>query len=292
MTMTSTPPPGGAQGGTRAKAPQPEDAHVSFADTAAKVKQGLTTGGEIAQFSMRIIRTLPDLRHHSSEVLQQTGVLILSTGLVLWLMQFVIGYQCGLEAKYVLDQIGAPLYSGVFNAWCAIREMSPYMWGYIVAAKIGCGLVAELGSMRISDEIDAIEVMGVNSMSYLVGTRVLATWIAIPFLFTVGLGVMYMAEYLVTVGMFDSVSEGGYSYIFWLYQTPIDFVYSLLKVVAMSTTVVFVGCYYGYNAHGGPVGVGKSTAKSMMLNMVLIHVIGFTGTALFWGASPNAPIAN
>jgi phospholipid/cholesterol/gamma-HCH transport system permease protein len=146
--------------------------------------------------------------------------------------------------------------------------------------------------MRISDEIDAIEVMGVNSMSYLVGTRVLATWIAIPFLFTVGLGVMYMAEYLVTVGMFDSVSEGGYSYIFWLYQTPIDFVYSLLKVVAMSTTVVFVGCYYGYNAHGGPVGVGKSTAKSMMLNMVLIHVIGFTGTALFWGASPNAPIAN
>jgi phospholipid/cholesterol/gamma-HCH transport system permease protein len=292
MTMTSTPPPGGAPGETRAKAPQPEDAHISLADTAAKMKQGLTTGGEIAQFSMRIIRTLPDLRHHSSEVLQQTGVLILSTGLVLWLMQFVIGYQCGLEAKYVLDQIGAPLYSGVFNAWCAIREMSPYMWGYIVAAKIGCGLVAELGSMRISDEIDAIEVMGVNSMSYLVGTRVLATWIAIPFLFTVGLGVMYMAEYLVTVGMFDSVSEGGYSYIFWLYQTPIDFVYSLLKVVAMSTTVVFVGCYYGYNAHGGPVGVGKSTAKSMMLNMVLIHVIGFTGTALFWGASPNAPIAN
>lgn len=290
MTMTSRPPD--APGDARAKAPQPEDTHVSFAAAAAKMRQALTTGGEIARFSMRIIRTLPDLRRHSSEVLQQTGVLILSTGLVLWLMQFVIGYQCGLEAKYVLDQIGAPLYSGVFNAWCAIREMSPYMWGYIVAAKIGCGLVAELGSMRISDEIDAIEVMGVNSMSYLVGTRVLATWIAIPFLFTVGLGVMYIGEYLVTVQMFDSVSAGGYSYIFWLYQTPIDFVYSLLKVVAMSTTVVFVGCYYGYNARGGPVGVGKSTAKSMMLNMVLIHVIGFTGTALFWGASPNAPIAN
>lgn len=265
---------------------------MSLAGIADGVKQALSTGGHIVRFVGRVLRTLPDLRHHTGEVFHQTGVLILSTGLILWLMQFVIGYQCGLEANYILEQIGAPLYSGVFNAWCAIREMAPYMWGYIVAAKIGCGLVAEIGSMRISDEVDAMEVMGVRSLSYLVGTRVVAAWIAIPFLYSVGLGVMYVGEYLVTVVMLGGVSAGGYSYMFWLYQTPIDFVYSMVKVMAMSTTIVFVGCYYGYYARGGPVGVGQNTAKSMMLNMVLIHIIGFSGTALFWGAAPNAPIAN
>ncbi|MBA0126503.1 ABC transporter permease [Haloechinothrix sp. YIM 98757] len=282
----------GRTGAARAQVPQPEDVRVTVSGTVDKVRQAIGTGGEIARFAIRTLRALPDLRHHTSEVFHQTGILILSTGLILWLMQFVIGYQCGLEAKYVLDQIGAPLYSGVFNAWCAIREMAPYMWGYIVAAKIGCGLVAEIGSMRISEEIDAMEVMGVRSLSYLVGTRVVAAWIAIPFLYTVGLGVMYVGEYLVTVVMLGGVSAGGYSYIFWLYQTPSDFVFSMLKVMAMSTAIVFVGCYYGYHARGGPVGVGKNTAKSMMLNMVLIHIIGFSGTALFWGAAPNAPIAN
>ena len=68
--------------------------------------------------------------------------------------------------------------------------------------------------------------------------------------------------------------------------------YSLLKVMAMGTTIIFVGCYYGYTARGGSVGVGQNTAKSMMLNMVLIHIVGVLGTQLFWGLAPNAPIAN
>jgi phospholipid/cholesterol/gamma-HCH transport system permease protein len=146
--------------------------------------------------------------------------------------------------------------------------------------------------MRISDEIDAMEVMGVRSRSYLVGTRILATWIAMPFLYVVGLGIMYIAEYLTVVIQLGGVSEGGYSFIFWLYQNPLDFLYSLTKVMAMGTVIIFVGCFYGYNASGGPVGVGRNTAKSMMLNMVLIHVVGVLGTQLFWGLSANAPIAN
>ncbi|MDT7587448.1 MAG: phospholipid/cholesterol/gamma-HCH transport system permease protein [Pseudonocardiales bacterium] len=113
---------------------------------------------------------------------------MLTSGLIIWVMQGVIGFECGLEASYTLKQIGAPIYSGVFNAWCSLREMSPYMWGYIFAAKVGCGLVAEIGSMRIADEIDAMEVMGIKSRSYLVGTRVLAVWISIPFLYPVGVG--------------------------------------------------------------------------------------------------------
>lgn len=259
---------------------------------ASGLNAGLTTAGDIVRFSGSVVRSFRDVRLYSTEVLHQAGVLILTSGLIIWAMQGVMGTVCGLEASYTLRQIGAPLYSGIFNAWCSLREMSPYMWGYIFAAKVGCGLVAELGSMRISDEIDALEVMGIKAKAYLVGTRVLAAWIAIPMLYTVGLAVMYVTMYLVTVVQLGGVSPGGYLYIFWLYQNPLDFLYSQIKVLSFGTAVVFVGCYYGFNASGGPVGVGRATAKSMMINMVVVHVLGVFTTQLFWGLSPNAPVAN
>jgi phospholipid/cholesterol/gamma-HCH transport system permease protein len=278
--------------GTLPSPPRPEDAEVSLRRIAGSLRRSVQTAGEIAQFSAETLRDLPSVRLYASEIFRQAGLLIIASGLIIWLMEFVIGGQCGLEAHYTLEAIGAPIYSGIFTSWCGLREMAPYMWGYILAAKVGCGLVAEIGSMRISEEIDAMEVMGVRSRSYLVATRVIAAWIAMPFLYVVGLGAMYLAEYLVVVVQLGGVSEGGYSLIFWLFQNPLDFAYSLTKVMLMGTVIVFVGCYYGFTASGGPVGVGMATAKSMMVNMVLIHVVGVLGSQLFWGLSPNAPIAN
>ena len=268
------------------------DAVVDARSIGNKLRGMVETGGEIVHFSIDIMRSIPGLRKYPAEPVRQTAVLILSSGLIIWLMEFVIGLQCGLEASYVLKQLGAPLYSGIFTAYCALREMAPYMWGYILAAKVGCGLVAEIGSMRIAEEIDALEVMGVNPKSYLVASRVVAAWIAMPFLYIVGLGIMYIAPWLVVVVQLNTGSPGGYDLIFWLYQNPLDLLFSLGKVMAMGTTIVFVGCYFGYNAKGGPVGVGQATARSMMLNMVLVHVIGMLGTQLFWGLNPNAPIGN
>jgi phospholipid/cholesterol/gamma-HCH transport system permease protein len=276
----------------RAAAPKPPDTVLTLSGAGRSAKQAVATSGDIARFAGKTLRGFPDIRHYASEIFHQAGVLVLSSGLIIWLMQFVMGTECGLEASYTLKQIGAPLYSGIFNAFCSIRELAPYMWGYIFAAKVGCGLVAEIGSMKIADEVDAMEVMGVKSRSYLVGTRIVAAWLAMPFLYIVGLGVMYISMYLVTVVQLGGVSSGGYNYIFWLYQNPLDFLYSLIKVMSMGTSIVFVGCFYGYTAGGGSVGVGKNTAKSMMLNMVLIHIIGVLTTQLFWGLNPNAPIAN
>lgn len=289
MTSTEERPAGRPD---RHRPPQPRDTRISAGSIADSVKAAVSTGGEIMRFSGQIIRNLPDVRSHWGEVVRQTAILILSSGLIIWGMQFVMGTMCGTEAIYTLKQVGAPLYSGIFNAWCAVRELVPYMWGYILAAKVGCGLVAEIGSMRIADEVDAMEVMGINSRSYLVGTRVVATWLAMPFLYAVSLGMMSLGEILVTVYHIGGVSPGGHMYIFWLYQNPLDFMYSMAKAIAMGTAIVFVACYYGYTARGGPVEVGKNTAKSMMLNMVLVHLIGALGTQLFWGMSPNAPIAN
>jgi phospholipid/cholesterol/gamma-HCH transport system permease protein len=286
MTVTDN-RPGGAAPEAPKKVPS-----LSKSGPASALKEAIGSLGDIMKFSGQVIKSFPDCRKYSSEVVHQAGILILTSGLIIWVMQGVMGTVCGLEASYTLKQIGAPIYSGVFNAWCGLREMAPFMWGYIFSAKVGCGLVAELGSMRIADEIDAMEVMGVKSRSYLVGTRILAAWIAIPFLYTVGLGVMYLGEYFMTVVNLGNVSSGGYLYIFWLYQNPLDFLFSQIKIMAMGTVIVFVGCYYGFTASGGSVGVGKNTAKSMMLNMVLVHLVGLIGTQVFWGATPNAPISN
>lgn len=256
------------------------------------VRSAVSTGGEILKFSARTIRNMPELRHHVGEVFAQAATLILFSGLLIWFMQFVIGTMCATNASYTLEQVGAPSYAAVFNNVCGLREMSPYMWVYIFAAKVGCGLVAEIGSMRISEEIDAMEVMGVNSLSYLVGTRIMAAWIVMPFLFFVGLGFTFTAMYLITVVQFGTVSPGGYSYVFWLFQNPHDVIAAMLKMFGMGTIVIFVGCYYGYTASGGPVGVGKNTAKSMMLNMVLVHIVGLIGSWWAWGVHPNLPIGN
>jgi len=159
-----------------------------------------------------------------------------------------------------------------------------------MAAKVGTGIVAEIGSMRITEEIDALEVMGIDSMTFLCATRLLAAWMVLPFLYISAVGAGFAASYLAVVIQIGEVSQGGYSLIFWQFQNPPDLLFSAMKAMTMATVIVLVGCYYGYTASGGPVGVGTATAKSMVLNIVLVHLIGMLGTQLFWGANPRAPI--
>lgn len=277
--------------------PKPEggedgSAVVGWATVAAKVRSLFTQIGEILSFSGTAVRSLPKLRLYPTEVIRQTALLVIGSGLIIWVMEGVMGLECGTEASYILKQIGAPLYSGIFDSWCAVRECAPYMWGYILSAKVGCGLVAEIGSMRISEEIDVLEVMGIRPMGFIVASRLAATWIAVPFLYAVGLGVMFLTEYLSTVVQLHTVSGGGYLFVFWLFQNPLDLVFSLTKVFVESTVIVLIGCYYGYTARGGSVGVGKNTAKSMIANMVMVHLIGMFGTMFFWGQAPRSPIGN
>jgi phospholipid/cholesterol/gamma-HCH transport system permease protein len=252
----------------------------------------VASAGEIAKFCWRVLRDVYTLRvlRFFGEGLRQAGILILSSTIVIWGLVFIIGLQCGIEGAYFNRSVGAPAYAGVFSAWCDLRELVPYAFGYMMAAKVGTGIVAELGSMRISDEIDALEVMGIDSMTFLCATKLLGSWLVLPFLYIAAIGAGFFASYLVVVQQIGDVSSGGFFLIFWLFQNPADLVFSLVKGMVMATAIVLVGCYYGYNAGGGPVGVGTATAKSMVLNLVLVHLIGMLGTQLFWGANPRAPI--
>ncbi len=252
----------------------------------------LDSFGEVARFGSRVAglvfsgRVFP----YFGEGLRQAGILIFGSALIIWAFVFILGLQCGLQGAYFFRAQGVPGYAGLFAAWCDLREALPYAFGYILSAKVGTGIVAELGAMRISDEIDALEVMGIPPVTFLAGTRLLAAWIAFPFMYLVGIGVMYFASYFSVVDQIGDVSSGGYLLIFWMFQNPLDLTFSLIKGMVMATAIVLVGCYYGYTASGGPVGVGTATAQSMVVNIILVHIIGMLGTVIFWGSTPRAPI--
>jgi len=259
----------------------------------AMPREWLASTGEMGRFCALIVRDVWGARvlKFFGEALRQAGILILGSTIVIWSLVFITGLgPCGIEAAYFNQSVGAPTYSGVFAAWCNLREAVPYAFGYMMSAKVGTGIVAELGAMRISEEIDALEVMGINSVTFLCATRLLAAWMVLPFMYLSAIGVGYLASYIAVVKQIGYVSAGGYLLIFWQFQNPTDLLYSVIKGMFMATAIVLVACYYGYHASGGPVGVGTATAKSMVLNRVIVTLIVMLGTQVFWGANPRALI--
>src|SRR5438309_8690310 len=191
----------------------------------------IETFGELAKFIAQVFREIFGLRvfRFFGEALRQAGILIVGSTLVIWGLVFISGLECGIEGAYFSRSVGAPAYSGVFGAWCALREIVPLAFGYMMSAKVGTGIVAELGSMRISDEIDALEVMGISGMTFLCGTRLLGAWMVLPFMYLVAIGVGFLGTWLAVVEQIGDVSSGGFFLIFWQFQNPPDLLFSLLK---------------------------------------------------------------
>src|ERR671924_1679051 len=169
--------------------------------------------GEIIRFCGQAFGDIFNARvfHFFGEAMRQAGILILGSALVIWGMVFILGLQCGIEGAYFNRSVGAPAYAGVFSAWCDLREMVPYMFGYILSAKVGTGIVAELGAMRINEEIDALEVIGVRPITFLASTRLLAAWMALPFIYLSAVGVGFVASWLAVVVQIGEGSARGYS---------------------------------------------------------------------------------
>src|SRR6266540_5827879 len=176
----------------------------------------LASLGEIARFCGRTMGLVYSGRvlQFFGEALRQAGILILGSTLVIWGLAFILGLQCGIEGAYFSRSVGAPANAGVFSAWCDLREIMPYAFGYMMAAKVGTGLVAEIGAMRISDEVDALEVMGISSLVFLCATRLLAAWMVLPFLYIAAVAAGFFASYLAVVQQVGAVSSGGFFLIF------------------------------------------------------------------------------
>src|SRR6202051_1899062 len=151
----------------------------------AMPREWLAATGEIGRFTGTIVRDVWGLRvfRFFGESLRQCGILIVGSTTIIWTLMFILGLQCGIEGAYFTAAQGAPSFAGLFTALCDLREVTPLAFGYMMSAKVGTGIVTELGAMRISDEIDALEVMGIDSMTFLCGAGLLAAWVVLRFLY-------------------------------------------------------------------------------------------------------------
>src|SRR5256886_15645484 len=190
----------------------------------AAPKGWIETFGELAKFIAQVFREIFGLRVFKffGEALRQAGILIVGSTLVIWGLVFISGLECGIEGAYFNRSVGAPAYSGVFAAWCDLREIVPLAFGYMMSAKVGTGIVAELGSMRISDEIDALEVMGIDSVTFLCANKLLAAWLVLPFMYMAAVGAGFFASYLAVVKQIGEVSSGGFFPILLMVQNTPD----------------------------------------------------------------------
>ena len=176
----------------------------------------LTALGEASRFCWQIALRVFNGRvlRFIGETMRQAGILITGSAVIVLGLVFILGLQCGIEGAYAAKSVGATSSTGAIAALCDLREVIPYAFGYMMAAKVGTGFVAEIGSMRISDEIDALEVMGFDSILYLGSTRLLGSWLVLPFLYLTAVAVGFIASYLADVIQLGQVSQGGYLQLF------------------------------------------------------------------------------
>jgi phospholipid/cholesterol/gamma-HCH transport system permease protein len=247
--------------------------------------------GEYASFVLRGVRGIGGVSKYTGEVLRQTALLATGSLLVIVAISFMAGATCGIEGAALSQALGVGIAAPIFSAFCTTREVVPFVFGFIVAAKIGGGIVAQLGAMRVNEEVDAMEVMGVSSIVYLVSTRMLAALVMLPIIYLVSLAAGQAASWLTSFVRFADISQGTWEFAFYTALDPLDIVYSVTKGIVISFFVIATALFFGYRVRGGPVEVGVATAQSMAVNLILVTVLNMTMTFIFWGFNPNLPVA-
>jgi phospholipid/cholesterol/gamma-HCH transport system permease protein len=261
---------------------------------------GLATLGQQLAFYARVLAWVPrTLAHYPREVLRILSDVFFGSGALAVIggtlgvmigMTVFTGLIVGLQGYSALNQLGTSALTGFIAAYFDTREVAPLAAGLALSATVGCGFTAQLGAMRISEEIDALEVMAVPSLPYLVTTRVIAAVAAVIPLYLVGLLSSYVASRQVTVWFYGQ-SSGTYDHYFHLFLPPEDVLWSFLKVIVFSVLIILVHCYYGYTATGGPAGVGVAVGRAVRAAIVLQMLLDFFLSLAIWGATTTVRIA-
>ena len=248
---------------------------------------------ELGDITLFFVRALWGMRHvprHFEEFIRFAAYVALSTLPVVVFINYFMGSECGLESWYSLKIVGVQDLGGVFVAFCDLRECTPIYFGFAVGAKVGCGLAAELGTMRISQEIDALETLGINTVDYLVSTRVLACLLVLPLLHVAALASSFVASFVVQILQISALSRGIYLDYFWRFMSPLDLVFSLVKAMSFALCTIACGIYYGYHVTGGSDGVGRAAAKTTGISMIFVIIFNSIFTQVFWGVNPRTPV--
>jgi phospholipid/cholesterol/gamma-HCH transport system permease protein len=269
-------------------------------ETAGKVAsapgRALDGTGHVAWFVVTAVGQITHaLRHYRKETLRLVAEIGMGTGAMaviggtVAIVGFVTlsgGSLIAIQGFASLGNIGVEAFTGFFAALVNVRIAAPVVAGQALAATVGAGATAELGAMRISEEIDALEVMGIKSISYLVSTRILAGFVVIIPLYAMAI-IMSFLSAQVTTTFFYGQSTGTYDHYFRTFLRPDDVMWSFVQAIIISIIVMLNHCYFGFYASGGPVGVGEAVGRSMRASLIAIVVVVLLASLALYGVDPN-----
>lgn len=266
----------------------------------AGVYDGLVDGfaqlGDFGTFAIETLRKIPStIALYPKEVLRQikdvawgSGALLVGGGTVgvMILLSLAAGTSLGIEGFSGLELVGLAPLTGFISASANTRELAPLIAALALAAQVGCRFTAQIGSMKISEEVDALEVMAVQPIRYLVATRVVACMTAILPLYLIGLIGSYVASQWSVVFLFHQ-SAGQYEHYFSTFVQGRDIFFSVIKILVFSVFITLIHCWYGIRAGGGPQAVGEATGASIRASIVIVVLLNMLMTLIFWGGDPG-----
>jgi len=238
----------------------------------------------VRRYKREILNILADVAFGSGGLTMIAG----TVGVIAFL-SFFAGTEVGMQGYASLSQIGVSKFTAFISAYFNTREVAPLVSSIALAATVGCGYTARLGAMRISEEIDALEVMGVPSLPFLVTTRMIAAFLAVIPLYIVALFSSYLSPRLITTLIYHQ-SPGTYDHYFLVFLPPMDMVYSFIKLIFLAVAIILIHCYYGYSASGGPAGVGLAVGKAIRTSIVTVVVADFFLSFAIWGSNTTVRI--
>ena len=274
-----------------------------LARVAAKLKRPagqLTSLGEQGVFFWRSIRSTPHaITSYKKETMRLVAEISMGSGalaviggtvVIVGFMTLSGGSLLAIQGFSSLGNIGVEALTGFFAAFINVRIVAPVISGIALAATIGAGATAQLGAMRISEEIDALEVMGIRSMSYLVSTRLIGGLISIIPLYSMAVIMSFLASEITTT-QFYGQSSGVYQHYFTTFLRPTDLFWSFLQAIIMALAVMLIHCYYGFNARGGPAGVGEAVGRAVRTSLIAVVMVTLLASLAIYGTSGNFNLA-
>ena len=258
--------------------------------------RGLDDIGKLAWFAAVAIGHIPHaLRNYRKETLRLIAQIGMGTGAmaVIGGTVAIVGFVTlsgsslvAIQGFASLGNIGVEAFTGFFAALINVRIAAPVVTGIAMAATVGAGATAELGAMRISEEIDALEVMGIKSISFLATTRIMAGLVVIIPIYSMAIIMTFLSPQITTTVIYGQ-SNGTYDHYFRTFLRPDDVFWSFVDVIIIAAVVMLSHCYYGYNASGGPVGVGEAVGRSMRFSLVATPVVILLAEMALYGVNPN-----
>jgi phospholipid/cholesterol/gamma-HCH transport system permease protein len=252
--------------------------------------------GEHVQFYGRSIAGVPHAAVHFrreiirliAEISMGAGTLAMIGGtvVIVGFLTLAAGGVLAVQGYSSLGNIGIEALTGFLAAFINVRISAPVVAGIGLAATFGAGVTAQLGAMRINEEIDALESMAIRPVEYLVSTRIIAGMIAITPLYSVAVILSFLASQFTTVGVFGQ-SAGLYDHYFDTFLNPIDLLWSFLQAVLMAITILLIHTYFGYFATGGPAGVGVAVGNAVRTSLIVVVSVTLLVSLSVYGSNGN-----